>query len=422
MRCIPWLVLAALAVQGCKSCRDGQEAQPPVVDAVQAEPDEPAPEPDPHAGLEPAGPDTLGLESPDPALETATATALISIKGMLMNGQNDEAREELELILEQQPGSLEPSYTMADLLLRENEVEEAVGLVEHVLLARYPLYAAKMIETPSLVSLEKSSPDVFDALHEAREASRRGWAAAMSRPGAFLLVAPPYPESRPGDPETEKLNRGWVVFLDAGARRFLPLTPRANVAGFILDRGERRLVALTWKSYDRETRDEVDEIIRPALLRGVRIVVVDLETFETSPAVDLGDEVVEARISIRSGHVLATVVGLDFERNEGVETSLEIDLEKLEAVPAAKAPPGPMDLIVSYGAVTPPALPSGDLAGDADSLPGGWTCAAPGEDMKLCARPSGEESVIHDLVLEAPGEEEPVTLAKSVGILQIDIL
>jgi hypothetical protein len=41
--------------------------------------------------------------------------------------------------------------------------------------------------------------------------------------------------------------------------------------------------------------------------------------------------------------------------------------------------------------------------------------------MRLCAVPAGRESVLSDLVLERP-HEEPLTLAKGVGILQIDIL
>jgi hypothetical protein len=296
--------------------------------------------------------------------------------------------------------------------------------VEKVLLARYPLYAQKMGETPSIAGLEELEPELWKQLVEAREAARRGWAGAMSRPGSFLLVAPPYPEDKPGDPDSEKLNRGWVVYLDVEAERFLPLSPRANVAGFILDRADRRLVALTWKSYERETRDEEDEIIRPALMQGVRIVVVDLETFETSPPVDLGGDMVEARISVRSGHVLATVVRLAHEQNEGEEESLEIDLEKLETKPAAKAPPGPMDLIVSYGAIEPPAPPTGGFSESADSLPGDWRCIEPEEGLTLCAVPSDDESVLHDLVLERPPEEgeEPLTLAKRVGILQIDTL
>jgi len=424
VRCIPCLILAVLAVQGCKSCRTERVAPPAQADVLHAEPAEPEPEPDPFAGLAAVDPGSLGLVNPDPALEAVSTSALISIKGMLMNEKHDEAREKLEELLEVHPGLLEPSFTMADLFLREGEVDEAATLIEHVLLARYPLYATKLIATPSFKWLEKKNPDAWRDLIEAREAARRGWAEAMTRPGVFLLVAPPYPADKPGDPDSVKLNRGWVVFLDAETGRFLPLTPRANAAGFILDRGEKRLIVLTWKRYDRETRDEEGEIMRPALLQGVRIASVDLTTFETSPSVDLGADLVEARISIRSGLVLATVVRLDFEDNEGVETSYEIDCEKFEAKPAPKAPPGPMDLIASYGRIEPPALPSAGFAQDADALPGGWRCVEPGEGVKLCAVPSGKESVLHDLVLEKPAEEdaEPVTLAKGVGILQIDIL
>jgi len=413
------LALAALAVQGCKSCREAPVVTPPVVDAVPVE--EPAPEPDPFEGLEPAAAGSLGLESPDPSTETASDTALISVKGKLISGENEDAREKLDEILDRWPGSLEPSYTLAGMLAAEDEIEQAVELVELVLLGRYPFYAAKMLETPAIAKIESRDPEAWQGLLETREAARRGWAAAMGRPGAFLLVAPPYPGGQPGDPDEEKLNRGWVVFLDATSGRFLPLTPRANVAGSVLDRGERRLVALTWKSYERETRDEEGEILRPALMQGVKVVVVDLETFETGRPVDLGGDMVEARISVRSGHVLATVVRLDHETGEGVETSHEIDCEGYEARPAAKAPPGPMDLIVSYGSIEPPALPSDDFAADEDALPGGWRCAVPGEGMRLCAVPAGKESVLSDLVLERP-EEEPLTLAKSVGILQIDIL
>ncbi len=390
---------------------------------MQAEP-EPAPEPDPFEGLEPAAPGSLGLENPDPSPETESAAAIISIKGLLVSGKDEEARQKLAQVLEERPGSLEPSYTMADLMLRQDEVDEAVGLIEHVLLARYPLYAARMLETPSIAKLEQGNAEAWKRLVEAREAARRGWAGAMSGSGAFLLVAPPYPEGQPGDPDEEKLNRGWVVFVDVEAQRYLPLTPRANVAGFILDRAERRLVALSWKSYERETRDEEGEILRPALMQGVRIVVVDLETFETSPPVDLGGDMVEARISVRSGHVLATVVKLDHETNEGKETSLEIDCEAFEARPAAKAGPGPMDLIVSYGMIEPPAPPTGGFSEHAESIPGDWRCLEPGDGLTLCATPSDAGSVLSDLILEKPPEEEPepLTLAKGVGILQIDVL
>lgn len=426
MRHIPWLVLVAVAAQGCRSCRQEPVPLPEPPPRTANHTDEPdAVAADPYAGLEALDPGSIGLESPDPDHGEVDATVMISVKAHIIKGDMESAKEKLGEILEQTPGNLEALYTKAELLLRERSMEETIPILERLLAARFPEYAGRTFEMPSVKRLEEESPRDWTRLVHARESARRAWADAMSGPGAFLLVAPPYPEGNLGDAEADRLHRGWVVFLDTETGRFLPLTSRSSVAGFLLDRAERRLHTLSWRSHDREQRDDEGEIIRPALLQGVSVTTVDLTTFETSRSVGLGADLVEARLSARSGHLLATVVRLGFEDSEGKETSYEIDTAGFSAEPASKAPPGPMDLIVAYGLIEPPALPSGGgFADDADTLPGGWTCATPGPGLRLCAVPTRKKSVIHDLILERTDEagSKPVTLAKRVGILQIDIL
>lgn len=423
MRLIPCLVLVAALSQGCKSCRqpsgpDGSSPLDRLGDAAETGPT--APDDAEEADLPEVDPAALGLESPDPDQDAVKLTTMFSPWTDLIKGDTDRARESIEEALEEMPGNLHVLLTKADLLLREDKTGEAMELIEQVLLSAYPAFSAKVLGHPSVKSLEKSDPDAWTELTRTHEAIRRAWAGAMSRPGVFLLVAPPFPKGNIADPEQEKLNRGWVVFLDATTHRFLPLTTRANVAGFILDRSERRLYTLSWKSHDREELDEEGEPIRPALLQGARVSYVDLSSFEQSRSVDLGADLVEARLSVRSGHVLASVVRLDFEEHEGKETSYEIDCEGFEAKPAPKAPPGPMDLIVAYGMIEPPT--SHGFTEDVDTLPGGWQCIEPGKDLRLCAVPTSKDSVIYDLVLEQTSEEEKITLAEGIGILQMDVL
>jgi hypothetical protein len=423
MRLIPFLVLAAAVSPSCKSCRQPAKVDAGALDKLGhagqsvGEPEDASSEEAVAEDLPGIDPSALGLASPDPAQERLAKEATIQVSARMMAEFDDEeARAALEKTLGRVEGHLEATFLLAAVAGRQESPAEAAGLLEQVLRAHLVEYAQR-IDAPTLKPIARHSPEDWERVLTARKAVGRAWAEAMGRPGAFLLVAPPYPGKSIVDPEEEKLNRGWVVFLDATTGRFLPLTRRANVAGFILDRADRRLFVVSWKSYDRKQVDEEGEPIKPALLHGAGISYVDLASFETSPSVDLGDDLVEARISIRSGHVLASVVRLDHEKHEGVETSYEIDCKDFEATPAPKAPPGPMDLIVAYGTIEPPSTQG--FTEDADALPGGWLCIEPGPGQRLCAVPTSKKSVIHDLQLE---EDSTEVLAESVGILQMDVL
>jgi hypothetical protein len=414
MRLIACLCMAAVLCGGCRSCKEGEPPPRTVETTAALEPVDAGTVEEPAAVLPEVDPASLGLESPDPGQSRVQHLAVMDTWSKLVNADLEGAREELEASLVANPGNLHLMITQADLMLREGRHDEAIEVIDTVLRAGYPEFARKLADMPSVESLERKSPEHWQRLSETREAIRQAWERAVSGPGAFLLVAPPYPGGNAGDPESERLNRGWVVFLDAGTGRFLPLTPRSIVAGFMLDRADRRLLALSWRSYQREERDQEDELVRPAILEGAALQGVDLTTFEIGRKVGLGQDVVEVRLQVRSGHVLAGVVRLDRESGEGVETTLELDLDAGGSSEAPKAPPGPMDLIVAYGEITPPE--GQGMVVDADSLPDGWRCCAPGEGLRLCAVPASRKSVLSELKL---GDE---SVAAGIGILQMDVL
>jgi hypothetical protein len=414
------IVLAVLpAAAGCESCRSpspagGAAGDPPASDAAR-DPDVPAPD---AGGVPPLPPGELGLPGADPAQSAARIEPALAIRSHLIATDYEGATSAVTDALEAHPGNLEALLVRASLAALDEEPAAAVDVAARILAASYVAYEPRVMSDPAIAGIEAEDPEAWEELLRARRAARGGWVSAVTSPGAFVLVAPRLAPGAAGDPHDEKLHRGWVVFVDVRTGRFLPMSDRRTVAGFLLDRRLARLYLVSWKSY-RRASVAAGETVRPALLQGVEVTYVDLRSMQAGPEVPLGEDVIGVRLSARSGLLLAAV-----ERHAAAGASpetrhLRVDWTAGRGVDAAAAAPGPMDVEVRFDGVDAPEPM--DPVADAEAIPSSWRCVAVDGGANLCAVPAARGSVLSDVVLrvpDGPGE----TLAEDVGVLQVGVL
>ncbi len=412
---------ACLCFGGCRGCKSDVNANADAIIPGHAVKEDPT-LPD---AMAPPLPEilhgALGLTNADPVQDATALEPVMPVRRMLMAGDYDQARTRLDEIMEAHPGNLEAMYLEAGIMARTLEGEEAVDALVSPLGAALPWFLPRVENEPDLAFLRDTDPEAWMRLERLLQATRLAWAEALTGPGAFVLVATAPEVEGVDDPEPMRLNRGWVVFLDAHSRRFMPLARDTTVAGFLIDRRLSRIYLLSWQAHERELRDE-GGVMRPALLNGVEVTFVDLATLEHGSAVKLGDGIASVRLAARSDLLLAAIETVDPAIVESVLTYVSIDWDAGKAETAHEAAPGPMDLVVRYGSIDPPRTQPDD-AQDPDALPNNAWCLAPGDGLRLCSVPSSKKSVLFDLVIEdmSPGSETgSTTVASGLGILQMN--
>lgn len=419
-------LLIALAATSCKNCRspgsDETAGHEPAGVATPADASEQE-EVDPSSSLPAVDPRTLGLASADPSQPALKAMMVMDARKSIMAGDYEDAEKSLEAILETHPEHLPARQLLAGLQARTQRPGEATGTLERLLAAALPLYDQEVHDDPSVDVLRQEYEEHYGQYEDTREAIRLAWAETLSSDGAFVLVAPPFDSAAVGDPEKERLSRGWVVFVSASTGRFLPLTRPGSVAGFLLDRALKRMYVLCWKTYTRASKDG-DETVRPALMNGVTVSYVDLRSLQTGPRVELGDGLASVRLSARSSLLLLDLERVDPQGGQPESSNLKVIWSDETAEPAPEAPPGPMDLVVRHGQLEPPGPPPGSPAVDPDGLPTGWGCVQAGDQARICSAPNAPGSVLGDILLVA-GEGPsvpPEPLTKGVGVIMMDVL
>ena len=353
---------------------------------------------------------------------------------MLKKKKLDKARELFEQVLEADPEHSTAAYNLACVHARQGENGPAAQMLARALQLNLPRWAKKMEKDKDLKKLQ-GTPE-WESVLESKEQFESALKEVVTRPGAFVLFGR---RMRVGDPSFKDFatTRGDLYFFHLESRRFIPVAADRDVAGFYLDRENKKVWTIHWKDMGAETD------IVPIMYLGMRLSVLGLEAFETSKIKGTGQAA--AVFYMHEGKPFFKTI--EFDEAEFTETWItgEVSGGKLANVTKKKTPvtPNTMDevhagenfsknfCIKRYKKAEIPEganplqidyycaeeFPESPKKSTGMKVPG---CVDMDADTKLC-RMTRDVRANDDLVLVDKDGKETV-LVKAKMVLQLDVL
>lgn len=300
---------------------------------------DPAPRPDPEqarAEQEQAahdeGPSLHELGQPRARLKVNAPAPVLYRKAKNAHRDDDDdetARELLDEALEADPHFAWALLMRARLHLREAEKRECLADLERLVAYNYMEYAPRIRRWGWLEPLREDD-ELWPAFQDRMEAYRQAWIDALDGPGAFFIQSR-YKKVEQTDEEGEAVDlrwkRGSLVFWSKDLDRLLVLGEPTNVAGFLHDRQNRKLVFVRWEPHPDPTAGMMGIITAQRM---------DLSTLETE-----GQPVILAAAADEARFALGEKGELLFEMHVPPDEAIHDTVKQAETETTPKTAPEP---------------------------------------------------------------------------------
>jgi tetratricopeptide (TPR) repeat protein len=298
-----WLAAAALASASCKgkpaeissqeqasteSVNKGKEAAPALDEGKEEQAWAPLP-----------------LGTPFPQVKQPKGVPLLYRKGSiaLNKGELDEARQNLDEAISEDPFYENALWKRARLHAREGQVTETLSVLERLLALNFVRFAPLMATSQWLKDL-RGDEAAWKPFEEKIEAYRRAWSEALTGPAAFFVQGRFQKVEQTdlsGEPLDLRFVRGIPMAWSLKVRRFLAVGGSHDVAGFLLDRERKKLYLVEWKKHPEA---------RPGVMGETAVSCLDLDAMEfLGGPVKLAADADAVRLSLdEEGKLLVEVV------------------------------------------------------------------------------------------------------------------
>jgi len=298
-----WLAALILAAASCRSKpseRSSQEEAPVEVEKKKGEEAAPAGDDGGEVAWTP-----LPLGTPFPQVKQPKGVPMLYRKGSiaLNKGELEEARQNLDGAIAEDPFYENALWKRARLHAREGQAKETLAVLERLLALNFVRFAPLIASSGWLKDLRKDEA-LWKPFGEKIEAYRQAWSEALTGPGAFFVQGRFQKVEQAdlsGEPMDLRFARGIPMAWSLKQRRFLAIGGSHDVAGFLVDRERKKLYLVEWKKHPEA---------RAGVMGETSVSCLDLSTMEfAGGSVKLAGEADAVRLALdEEGKLLVEVV------------------------------------------------------------------------------------------------------------------